>query len=250
MQIKNIRVIIKLIFFINNISIIMSFEKNPLKNGNPQSERILVKRYKLLEIKVLFKFPMFRISCELKILIKVLEQRKIKDLNIAWVIKWKNAILNILQEIEINIMLSWLRVDKAIIFLISHSKVELRLAIIMVHILIKNIIIFIFLFFNEISNRSIKNTPAVTNVEEWTSAEIGVGADIASVNHDEKGVWALLENAAIIAKNKIISGIFLLYIKDIENSFIINIILKIIIASPIRFIIIVENLVIIDFLFW
>jgi hypothetical protein len=34
--------------------------------------------------------------------------------------------------------------------------------------------------------------PAVTRVDEWTIAEIGVGADIAAGSQDEKGNWALL----------------------------------------------------------
>lgn len=34
--------------------------------------------------------------------------------------------------------------------------------------------------------------PAVTRVEEWTIAEIGVGATIAKGNQEERGNWALL----------------------------------------------------------
>ena len=45
-------------------------------------------------------------------------------------------------------------------------------------------------------NRIIKQTPAVTKVEECTSAETGVGAAIAAGNHAEKGTWALLVIAA------------------------------------------------------
>lgn len=43
-----------------------------------------------------------------------------------------------------------------------------------------------------------KYTPAVTKVEEWTSAETGVGAAIAAGSQAEKGIWALL----VIAANK------------------------------------------------
>jgi hypothetical protein len=32
-----------------------------------------------------------------------------------------------------------------------------------------------------------RKNPAVTNVDEWTNAEIGVGAAIAAGNHTEKG---------------------------------------------------------------
>lgn len=46
--------------------------------------------------------------------------------------------------------------------------------------------------------RSIKNTPAVTKVDEWTRAEIGVGAAIAIGSQAEKGNCALFEQAAII----------------------------------------------------
>jgi len=34
-----------------------------------------------------------------------------------------------------------------------------------------------------IENRITRNTPATTSVEEWISAEAGVGASIASGNH-------------------------------------------------------------------
>jgi len=49
--------------------------------------------------------------------------------------------------------------------------------------------------------RIIKKTPAVTKVDEWTKAEIGVGAAIAAGNQAENGNWALLEKAAIIINN-------------------------------------------------
>lgn len=49
--------------------------------------------------------------------------------------------------------------------------------------------------------RNIINTPAVTSVDEWTKAEIGVGAAIAMGNHAEKGYCALFEQAAIVNKN-------------------------------------------------
>lgn len=52
--------------------------------------------------------------------------------------------------------------------------------------------------------RSIRNTPAVTRVEECTKAEMGVGAAIAIGSHAEKGNWALFEQAATIKKIKTI----------------------------------------------
>lgn len=42
-----------------------------------------------------------------------------------------------------------------------------------------------------------KYTPAVTSVEEWTSAETGVGAAMAAGSHAENGICALLVQAAI-----------------------------------------------------
>ena len=43
-----------------------------------------------------------------------------------------------------------------------------------------------------------KKTPAVTSVEEWTSADTGVGAAIAAGSQLEKGICALLVIAATI----------------------------------------------------
>lgn len=45
-------------------------------------------------------------------------------------------------------------------------------------------------------NRNTRNTPAVTRVDEWTSAETGVGAAIAAGSHLENGIWALFVIAA------------------------------------------------------
>jgi len=44
--------------------------------------------------------------------------------------------------------------------------------------------------------------PAVTKVEEWTKAEIGVGALMAAGSHLIKGNWALLVHNPIISKNQ------------------------------------------------
>lgn len=50
-------------------------------------------------------------------------------LNMAWVVMWKKAYHGLLATI-LNIMIpSWLKVDRAIIFLKSHSMVALRPAI-------------------------------------------------------------------------------------------------------------------------
>ena len=52
--------------------------------------------------------------------------------------------------------------------------------------------------FNRIFIRINKYTPAVTNVDEWTRAETGVGAAMAAGSHAEKGIWALLVQAEIM----------------------------------------------------
>lgn len=54
--------------------------------------------------------------------------------------------------------------------------------------------------------RIIKNTPAVTRVDEWTKAEIGVGADIAIGSHAENGNCALFVHLVSISINIIIKG--------------------------------------------
>ena len=43
--------------------------------------------------------------------------------------------------------------------------------------------------------RTIRNTPAVTIVAAWMSAETGVGPSIASGNQKYSGSWALLPTA-------------------------------------------------------
>ena len=49
-------------------------------------------------------------------------------------------------------------------------------------------------------NRTKRNTPAVTSVDECTKAETGVGAAIAAGSHLEKGSWALFVIAARVNK--------------------------------------------------
>lgn len=41
-------------------------------------------------------------------------------------------------------------------------------------------------------------TPAVTRVDEWTSALMGVGAAIAAISHPLIGMWGLLVREHII----------------------------------------------------
>jgi hypothetical protein len=92
---------------------------------------------------------------------------------------------------------SCLSVDKAIIFFMSHSVVALSPAIKVVDTATNS---------NsgenhqevdmKSKNRISKNTPAVTNVEECTRADTGVGAAIAAGNQLENGICALFVIAA------------------------------------------------------
>jgi len=59
-------------------------------------------------------------------------------------------------------------------------------------------------------NRISKYTPAVTSVEECTSADTGVGAAMAAGNQAENGIWALFVIAAtIITQNNTFNSISL-----------------------------------------
>lgn len=90
-----------------------------------------------------------------------------------------------------------LKVERAIIFLRSHSVRALRPAI--------NIVKEAEIRRNGENHwkdwrygkkRITRKIPAVTRVEECTRAETGVGAAIAAGSHLEKGIWALLVIAA------------------------------------------------------
>jgi hypothetical protein len=135
-----------------------------------------------------------RISClcPLKIIIAP-AQIKSKDLKTACVIKWKN-LHNFIDWERLNIIKpNCLNVDKAIIFLKSVSNIAEKAEINIVRLEIKPIKKEIFSFLKIIEEkRIIRNTPAVTKVEEWTKAETGVGAAIAAGSHLLKGNWALL----------------------------------------------------------
>ena len=92
----------------------------------------------------------------------------------------------------------WLRVDKAIIFFISFSVIAFIL-LINIEIKQKFKIKFKFAFTKKLLiKRNIMNNPAVTRVELWTIAEIGVGAAIAMGNQDINGYCALF----VIIENK------------------------------------------------
>ena len=117
-------------------------------------------------------------------------------LNKAWQSKWKKQKKTNPWLKENIIKPSWLSVEKAIIFLRSHSKLAHRPAI---SIVPKEITNKIQLTLTKIfSKRSKIKIPAVTKVEEWTKEDTGVGADIAAGNQEEKGIWALF----LIAVNR------------------------------------------------
>lgn len=77
----------------------------------------------------------------------------------------------------------------------------------------------------------------MTRVEEWTSADTGVGAAMAAGSHAEKGIWALFVIAASI-KATLVKGVRgeRVIFKIIQWPwFNVQAILTRIIASPIRF---------------
>jgi hypothetical protein len=99
---------------------------------------------------------------------------------------WKNASQISPIPIDININPSWLNVDRAITFFKSISLRAIMPAYSLVRSprrkrasLIEGPM--------EVLNRKVRNTPAVTRVDECTNAETGVGADMAAGSHEEKG---------------------------------------------------------------
>jgi hypothetical protein len=174
-------------------------EKNPDKKGNPQRHKTHTIT-PVLKLLVLKNLKLLRKSWNLSILwIITPEIIKRAALNKAWHNRWKKQ-KNTKPWLRENIMNpNWLKVEKAIIFFMSHSKLAQIPAI--------NIVV------NDNTNnklliikttplkRSKRKIPAVTKVEEWTKEETGVGAAIAAGSHEEKGIWALL----VIAVNKIIA---------------------------------------------
>lgn len=143
---------------------------------------------------------------------KIPAHRNIVDLKYAWVIRWKNAILIEFKEIANIIRAIWLKVDKAMIFFMSCS----QFAEILANIVVSDEIVIIRVIqyeFGKFNNRISKNTPAVTSVDEWTKAEIGVGAAIAAGSQAENGNWALFVNAAVVKRIKVIKGKFWFIVK-------------------------------------
>jgi hypothetical protein len=122
-----------------------------------------------------------------------------RALNIAWVIRWKKAKFVKFREILVIITPSCLRVESAIIFFISVSTIAFIPAISIVRDDRISRVMVAHLFGIRFGlNRIRRKIPAVTKVDEWTSAETGVGAAIAEGSHLENGIWALFVMAAII----------------------------------------------------
>lgn len=113
-------------------------------------------------------------------------------LNKAWAKVCKRAIINEPLERKNKIILICLIVEKATIFFKSISNTpkippNKKVKILKTKSKLK-------IKFNLKKSFNLKKIkiPAVTKVEEWTIAEIGVGADIAAGSQEEKGNWALL----------------------------------------------------------
>jgi len=173
--------------FLDNInSRPMSLEKNPDIKGNPIKAELVTPKKKSV-ILFFHSIPKERLSCEFLnswILHPMLMNSA--DLNNACAIKWKKQKFLNPSPNKIIIMPSCLRVERAITFLRSDSKMAQMLEISIVKIPVMKIK-YKELSFIKSNKRNIKNTPAVTKVEEWTSEETGVGAAIAKGSHLEKG---------------------------------------------------------------
>lgn len=93
---------------------------------------------------------------------------------------------------------SWLKVERATIFLKSSSNRPPVPAITMVAAPVRSMIsvLRLHVVLRWSLNRSSIKIPAVTKVEECTKEDTGVGAAIAAGSHLEKGIWALFVKAA------------------------------------------------------
>lgn len=115
----------KMVSILNEImfSKIASFEKNPEEKGKAIKVILVIPRIEdVIGVFIIKLFPIFRISWYEDSWIIIPAHKNIVDLNNAWIIKWKNAIIVDLMEIANIIIAIWLKVDKAIIFFISNSQ--------------------------------------------------------------------------------------------------------------------------------
>lgn len=184
--------------------IIGSLEKKAAANGIPlkeiEAETKVIKRNGLLKNEQpvnVNNWKLLKLWIIWPTLINIIALKK------AWINKCNIAVIGMFIPNEIIITPSWLKVDNATTFFISFSnKAEILAPIIVNTPIIKSSLL------QEKHSlihewRISKYTPAVTNVEEWTNAETGVGAAIAAGNHALNGTWALLVQAEKI-NNKLI----------------------------------------------
>ena len=134
-------------------------------------------------------------------------------LNIACVSRWKKHRFAIPILSVVIIRPNCLMVDRAMVsfksfFVMAHAAG--------MHMVIDPVIIRVVLK-NENSERNLWNririyTPAVTNVDEWTRADTGVGAAIAQVSHALNGIWALLVIAASRIRAVVADGLVIVFL--------------------------------------
>ena len=144
--------------------------------------------------------PKDRISCVLVLLWIIIPAHKNSNaLNRAWVYKWKSDSWTIFIPNLIIITPNCLSVDKAMIFFKSFSRFAAIPAMRRVRTEMNRMEgLNVWVLDKNGKKRIKRNTPAVTSVDEWTSADTGVGAAIAAGSQAEKGIWALLVIPAIV----------------------------------------------------
>lgn len=198
--------------------------------------------------------PKDRISWIFKFLwIIIPAHRNRRALNRACVYRWNRDRCTMFIPNLIIITPSCLSVDSAIIFLRSFSRLAAMPAMSKVSTEMNRIDGWNVLVLDKNGkNRIRRNTPAVTNVDECTRADTGVGAAMAAGSHAENGIWALLVMPAIVIVK--VTHVerwksHILMIIQWPWSTIIPMEIKIV-TSPIRFARIVSIPALSDFMFW
>lgn len=180
-------------------------------------------------------------------------QINISALKEAWVSRWKRASKG-RPIARVAIMVpSWLRVDRAMIFLRSVSIIADSPAVTLVrHAVSKRRNLYSLKVLRRGWKRMRRKIPAVTSVDEWTSAETGVGAAMAAGSQLEKGICALFVIPASV------SIVAIRGVRGVWDMFIINqcpwlrqqAMVRRIITSPMRFLSAVIILAPRDLGFW
>lgn len=182
-----------------------SLEKKPVVKGKPHKQIKQTRTAAATKGELFKKFELLRNSCLLSPLwINKPEHINKEALNKACETKWKKPKTTNPKEIDLIIKPNWLKVDRAITFFKSHSKLAITPAKIKVNKATTNKVPL--KIRNTSKNRIVKKIPAVTNVEEWTKEDTGVGAAIAAGNQEEKGTCALLVIKAKNIKKKIVKS--------------------------------------------